>query len=123
MYIKEDNMIDFCVKNINNNSMIPITISDPKLTEYIKIYKNMKILYIDSCEYLFRILENKILNKNPVDEKDENPHFTIKNIGYGELVEIETDVRNKLVTMYSSCQEQYQLGIVALYNALKSETE
>ena len=83
----------------------------------------MKILYIDNCEYLFRILENKILNKSSIDDKDENPHFTIKNIGYGELVEIETDVRNKLVTMYATCQEEYQRGIVALYNALGSETE
>ena len=121
MHIKEDKMLDFCTKNINANSMIPITLSDPKLVEYIKIYKDMKNMYIDNCEYLFRILENKILDKVQVDEKDENSKFTIKNIGYGELVEIETDVRNKLVTMYSGCHEQYQKGIVALYKALSSE--
>ena len=122
LYIKESEMTDFCVKNINDNSMIPITINDPKLTEYIKIYKNMKNMYIENCEYLFRVIENKILSKTPVDEKDENPHFTIKNIGYGELVEIETDVRNKLVSMYSTCHEEYQKGIVALFKALNVES-
>ena len=121
--IKEDNMNDFCKKNVNNNSMIPITLSDPRLTEYIKIYKDMKNVYIDNCEYLLRILETKILDKTPVDEKDENPHFTIKNIGYSDLVSIETDVRNKLVTMYSGCHEKYQRGIVALFNALKPEEQ
>ena len=83
----------------------------------------MKNMYINNCEYLFTVLENRILIKSAVDEKDENPHFTIKNIGYGELVEIETDIRNKLVTMYSECHEQYQKGIVALYKALNATTE
>ena len=79
----------------------------------------MKTMYIDNCEYLLNLLEQKILVKLPIDEKDETPHFTIKNIGYAELVETETDIRNKLVTMYSGCHEQYQKGMVALYNALK----
>jgi len=121
--IKEDKMAEFCKKNANNNSMIPITLNDPRLSGYIKIYKEMKNIYIDNCEYLLRILETKILDKTPVDEKDENPHFTIKNIGYSDLVSIETDVRNKLITMYSGCHEKYQMGMVALFNALKPEEQ
>jgi hypothetical protein len=103
--------------------MIPITIDDPRLTEYIKIYKDMKTMYIDNCDYLLNLLEKQVLVKSPVDENNENPHFTIKNIGYSDLVEVETDIRNKLVAMYSGCHEQYQKGIVALYTALKTETE
>jgi len=83
----------------------------------------MKTLYIDNCDYLFNILENKILAKSKVDDKNETSHFTIKNLGYSDLVEIETDVRNKLVTMYASCQEQYQKGIVALFKALQTSAE
>ena len=123
LYINEDEMKEFCEKQTNNDSMIPITLDDPRLTEYIKIYKDMKTIYIDNCEYLLNLLERQILVKSPVDEKNENPHFTIKNIGYSELVEVETDIRNKLVSMYSGCHEQYQKGIVALYNALKTEPE
>ena len=63
-------------------------------------------------------LENKVLDKLPVDEKSE-PAFTVKNIGYGQLVEIETDLRNRLSMMYAKCHENYQRGIVALYKALK----
>ena len=48
------------------------------------------------------------------------PSFTLQNIGYNDLVSIETDVRNRLVNMYSKCQEHYQQGIVALFNALKA---
>ena len=122
LYIKDSDMKEFCKTNMNDNSMIPITINDPKLTEYMTIYKNMKNMYIDNCEFLFRVLENRILNRTPVDEKDETPHFTIKNIGYGDLVEIETEVRDKLVTMYSKCHEEYQKGIVALYKSLNTES-
>ena len=60
--------------------------------------------------------------KVPIDEKNETPHFTVNNIGYEELVVIETDVRNILVKMYSGCHEQYQKGMVSLYTALKTET-
>ena len=117
-------MTEFCKNNVNNDMMIPITLSDPRLTEYIKIYKDMKDKYITNCRSLLNILEDRILNKSPIDEKDDKPHFTIKNIGYGELVGIETEVRNTLVTMYSKCHENYQLGIVALFKALQpTETE
>ena len=121
LYIDEDKMENFCVDQVNNNIMIPITLNDPRLTEYIKIYKDMKSMYIDNCEYLLNLLEKNILEKLSNDESNETPHFTIKNISYNELVETETNVRNKLVSMYSGCHEQYQKGIVALYNALKKE--
>ena len=123
MYIKEDDMTEFCDKNVNKSSMIPITLDDSRLSGYIKVYKDMKTLYIDNCDYLLSLLENNILVKSQVDEKNETSHFTIKNIGYSELVEVETDVRNKLVTMYAGCQEQYQKGIVALYNGLKVQEQ
>ncbi len=45
-----------------------------------------------------------------------------QNIGYAELVEIESHIRDKLVSMYSKCHENYQKGIVALFNALNVET-
>ena len=122
LYIKDSDMTEFCSKNMNDNSTIPITLGDPKLIEYIKIYKNMKTMYIENCEYLLRALEIKILNKVPVDEKDETPHFTIKNIGYSDLALIESDIRDKLVIMYSKCHEEYQKGIVALYKALNPES-
>ena len=83
----------------------------------------MKDMYINNCEYLLNLLENNILVKSQVDENNENPHFTIQNISYEDLVETETSIRNKLVEMYSGCHEQYQKGIVALYTALKTETE
>ena len=123
MYIRDEDLSDFCVKNVNNDSMIPITLDDPRLGEYIKIYKDMKTLYIDNCDHLLGVLENRILNKSKVDEKNENPHFTVQNIGYDTLVELETDVRNILVIMYSSCHEQYQKEMVALFNGLKQEAQ
>ena len=116
-------MEEFCVEKINNDGMIPVKIDDPRLADYIKIYKDMKTMYIDNCEYLLNLIEKNILVKLPVDDSDVNPHFTIKNIGYAELVETETDIRNKLVAMYSGCHEQYQKGIVSLYTALKQPAE
>ena len=123
LYINKDEMEEFCVEKINNDSMIPIKLDDPRLADYIKIYKDMKDTYIDNCEYLLNLIEKKILVKLPVDDSDENPRFTIQNIGYAELVTTETDIRNKLVAMYSGCHEQYQKGIVALYTALKQPAE
>ena len=128
LYINKSEMKEFCDKQTNNDSMIPITLDDPRLTEYIKIYKDMKTIYIDNCEYLLNLLEREVLVKTSSNKNDENnntnvPHFTIKNIGYAELVEIETNIRNKLVTMYSGCHEQYQKGIMSLYKALQTETQ
>ena len=123
-------MTEFCEDKTNNDSMIPITLDDPRLTEYIKIYKDMKIMYIDNCEYLLNLLEREILIKTKSDTTSNNnsseaepPHFTINNIGYTELVAVETDIRNKLVAMYSGCHEQYQKGIKSLYTALQTKTE
>ena len=85
----------------------------------------MKNMYIDNCEYLLNLLEREVLVKTSSETTNSEtniPHFTIKNIGYSELVEVETDIRNRLVTMYSSCHEQYQKGMVSLYTALKTET-
>ena len=128
LYINKDEMKEFCEKQTNNDSMIPITLDDPRLTEYIKIYKDMKTLYIDNCEYLLNLLEREVLVKTTINKNDETnnnnvPHFTIKNIGYAELVEIETNIRNKLVTMYSGCHEQYQKGIMSLYKALQTDIQ
>ena len=89
----------------------------------------MKNMYIENCEYLLNLLEREVLIKtepkttNETNAEKEQPHFTIKNIGYSELVEVETDIRNKLVSMYSGCHEQYQKGMVSLYNALKTKTQ
>jgi len=118
----EFNMTDFCKANANKEtSMIPITLNDEKLSSYIKVYTNMKLLYIKECENLFNILENDILMTSVIKDKEE-PHFTIKNIGYEDLVVIETKVRNQIVYMYSQCHEQYQKGIVELFNALKQSS-
>jgi hypothetical protein len=114
-------MTDFCISKVNDSSMIPLSLDDPELVGYIKVYKKMKTEYIKKCESLFRILENDILMKSKVDDKDENPHFTIRNFGYGDLVAIETTVRDQLVDMYSKCHEYYQSGIVELFNALKEK--
>ena len=122
MHISEDNMESFCVKNVNDKTMIPIALDDPRLKDYINIYNEMKKTYIKNCEYLFDVLETKILKKStPKDDKDENLHFMVNNIGYSDLVGIETDVRNKLISMYTNCHEQYQKGIVSLYNALQEK--
>ena len=119
-YISSKNFNEFCINNINtnNNNLITLNIDDTRLTEFIKIYTDLKKLYIDNCEALLVLLENKILVKDPINDKDTNLHFTLKNIGYSELVEFETDVRNRLVAMYTQCHEHYQRGIVALYKAL-----
>ena len=121
-YISSNDFNEFCIKNINtnNNNLINLDLEDERLRDFIKIYKDLKKLYIDNCEYLLVLLEKSILVKESANEKDTetNIHFTLKNIGYSELVEFETDVRNRLVTMYTQCQEHYQRGIMALYKAL-----
>ena len=119
LYINESDFEDFCLNKIDNTGMIPIKLDDPRLTEYIKIYKDMKKLYIENCEYLLDLLETKILVKLPNSEKDETPIFTIQNIGYSDLIATEKTIRDKLVSMYSGCHQEYQKGMVALYNALK----
>ena len=130
MYIKEEDMNKFCLDNINDETMIPITLDDPRLVNYIKIYKDMKTLYVDNCDYLLGVLEKKILKTytidktNTIDGKNETtqtPHFTLNNVSYDDLLALETDVRNRLVIMYSTCHEQYQKGMVALFNGLKPE--
>ena len=83
----------------------------------------MKDNYIDNCEFLLNLLEDKVLVKLPTNEKNETSHFTIQNIAYSDLVNIETEIRNRLVNMYSECHTQYQKGMVALYTALKKEPE
>uniref|UniRef100_A0A6C0F107 Uncharacterized protein n=1 Tax=viral metagenome TaxID=1070528 RepID=A0A6C0F107_9ZZZZ len=123
MYISEDAMEEMCVKNINDKSMIPISLNDsnPNMITYIKIYKDMKDNYITNCNNLFSILEDRILEKSKNNEKDEVEHFKIKTIGYDDLVTIEKDVRDKLSNMYALCHKQYQQGIVALFKALKDK--
>jgi len=121
--ISETDFEEFCVNNINDKSMISLSLKDENLGEFIKVYKDLKAVYLDNCEYLLGLLENKVLVKSPINDKDENPSFTLQNIGFNDLVSLETDVRNRLVNMYSKCQEHYQQGIVALYNALKTKVE
>ena len=123
MYISEDAMEEMCVKNINDKSMIPISLNDsnPNMITYIKIYKDMKDDYITNCNELFTILENRVLEKSINSEKDEVEHFKIKNIGYDDLVVIESEVRDKLSNMYALCHKQYQEGIVYLFKALKDK--
>ena len=129
LYLNNDKFEDFCINQANTQGLISITLDDPRLTDYIKNYKDMKNMYIENCEYLLNLLEREILIKtepkttNETNAEQEQPHFTIKNIGYSELVDVETDIRNKLVSMYSGCHEQYQKGMVSLYNALKTETQ
>ena len=128
MYISDKDFEDFCVANINNNALIPIKISDSNLGEFIKIYKDMKESYLDNCNYLLSLLEKQILDtikesqgENKAEE--ENPRFTLKNIGFSDLVSIEVDVRNRLVSMYSTCHENYQKGVKSLYDALRNRSE
>ena len=123
MHITDNEFEDFCVKHINDKSLIALSLDDPRLGEFVKIYKDLKLVYLDNCEYLLNLLEKSVLNKEPVDEKNDNPRFALKNIDFSELASIETDVRNRLVSMYSQCQEHYQKGIKALYTALKTPVE
>ena len=95
--------------------------SDSRLTDFIKVYKDLKSAYLENCEYLLNLLEKKVLVKDKVTENNTNPHFTLQELNYTDLVTIETDVRNRLVTMYAKCQEKYQAGIKALYEALKAK--
>jgi len=120
--IREEDFDNFCINNVNDNSQIPITLNDPRLTDYLKIYKDLKALYLDNCEYLLNLLEKQVLVKEKVNETDANPHFTLKELTYTELSKLETDVRNRLVNMYSQCQKNYQAGIKALYLALRETT-
>ena len=123
-YISRDDFENFCINNIKSeNDLITLQLDDSRLADFIKIYKDLKKLYIDNCEYLLVLLEKSILIKETVNDNKANLHFTLKNIGYAELVEFETDVRNRLVSMYSQCHEHYQRGIVALYKALQQPVQ
>ena len=119
--VDTDEFEKFCISNINDKSQITITLNDPNLTEFIKIYKDLKTSYLENCEYLLNLLETKILIKEKVNASDETPRFTVQNIGYSDLVSLETDVRNRLINMYAKCHQHYQEGIKALFNALKEK--
>ena len=121
--ITEDDFDNFCINNINDNAQIPITLNDPRLSEYLKIYKDLKSVYLDNCEYLLNLLEKQVLIKDKQSDDDTKSHFTIREISYTDLAALETDVRNRLVNMYSQCQQNYQAGIKALFNALKTENK
>jgi hypothetical protein len=121
--ISDEDFEEFCINNINDKSMITLSLDDPRLGEFVKIYKDLKTVYLDNCEYLLTLLEKNILDKEKVSEKNDNPRFALKNIGFSDLSSFETDVRNRLVSMYSQCQEHYQKGIMALYTALKTPAE
>jgi hypothetical protein len=118
--ITEDDFDNFCIKNINDNAQIPITLNDPRLTDYLKIYKDLKSVYLDNCEYLLALLEKQVLIKDTAEGEPATPsRFTLREISYADLAALETDVRNRLVNMYAQCQTHYQSGIKALYTALK----
>ena len=119
MSISSENFDKFCKSNANQMMLIPIKLDDPRLGEFIKIYKDLKNIYLDNCEYLLKLLDDKVLVKTTVgSEKDEQTRFTLQNISFNDLTSIETDVRNHLVTMYSKCHEYYQKAFVAIYKGL-----
>ena len=121
-FIDDNSFANFCVDNSTNN-IININLDDDKFAELIKIYKDMKTMYITNCGTLLETLEKNILIKVPENEDDKSPKFTLKDLNYSELIEQETNVRNQLGQMYALCHEQYQAGISALYNALKKEPD
>jgi len=122
LMISADDFDKFCVNNTNDKLMIQLTLNDDRLTDFIKIYKDLKAIYIDNCEYLLGLLEKQVLIKEPINNEDKNNvHFTLQNIGYKDLVSLETDTRNRLVVMYTQCQSKYQEGISALYKALNTK--
>jgi hypothetical protein len=114
--ISEEKMDNFCVKN-TIDKVIKINLDDAKFADLINIYSDMKTKYINNCEALLSILENHILTKVG---SESNMRFTIKDIGYADLVEQETNVRNNIGNMYAECHLNYQSGISALYSALTS---
>ena len=117
--ITEDDFDNFCINNINDNAQIPITLNDPRLTEYLKIYKDLKSVYLDNCEYLLTLLEKQVLVKEKSSDTNTAARFTLREISYADLAALETDVRNRLVNMYAQCQQNYQAGLKALFSALK----
>ena len=121
--ITEDDFDNFCINNINDSAQIAITLNDPRLTEYLKIYKDLKSVYLDNCEYLLNLLEKQVLIKEKTNDTNTPSHFTLREISYTDLTALETDVRNRLVNMYSQCQQNYQAGIKALFSALKQIQE
>ena len=44
--ITENDFDNFCINNINDTAQIPITLNDPRLSEYLKIYKDLKKIKI-----------------------------------------------------------------------------
>jgi hypothetical protein len=132
MYINPDEFDKFCKNNANQLMLIPIKLDDPRLGEFIKIYKDLKNVYLDNCEYLLKLLDDKILMKTAVipnanssasttgNQEEAQTRFTLQNIGYSDLTEIETDVRNHLVKMYSQCHEYYQKAFVSIYKGLSA---
>jgi hypothetical protein len=124
--LTEDEFDNFCINNINDNAQIAITLNDPRLAEYLKIYKDLKAVYLDNCEYLLTLLEKQILikqNTGDANTATTPPRFTLRELSYSDLAALETDVRNRLVNMYAQCQQNYQAGIKALFVALKESTE
>ena len=119
LFISDENMDKFCVENAVDD-VININLNDSKFDELVKIYSDMKTKYLGNCEKLLSILENYILTKVG---SESSMRFTLKNIGYAELVEQETNVRNNISTMYAECHQNYQTGIVSLYNALTTVQE
>ena len=117
--ITEDDFDNFCINNINDNAQIPITLNDPRLAEYLKIYKDLKSVYLDNCEYLLTLLEKQVLVKEKSSDTNTAARFTLREISYADLAALETDVRNRLVNMYAQCQQNYQAGLKALFSALK----
>ena len=115
-------MDEFCVNNSVDNS-ISINLDDSKFSELIKIYKNMKTTYINNCEQLLNTLEKNILDtqQNSEDSKGTSSRYNLKNLSYTDLAEQETNVRNIITNMYADCHEQYQQGIVSLFNAFKTQ--
>ena len=117
LFIGDADFKKFCSANTDDKNVININLDDAKFGELIQVYRDMKNKYLNNCESLLSVLENNILTKVGTEPQ---MRFTLKNIGYTDLVEQETNVRNTISAMYADCHRNYQEGIAALYNAFTS---
>lgn len=127
-YINKDKFENMCKLNANAENQLHIDITDPNFSQFIAKYDELKDFYIKTCDDLLVILENKLLDV--VDDEtsnlsDKNPqtlplikNITIANLSYNSLTELELDIRNIIVDLYTKSHQYYQEGVALLYNAL-----
>ena len=128
---KSDNISDkdftqFCKEN-NDKLLngIKLNVDDPRLSAFITVYQELKEFYLTNSEELLNILETNILEKetNSDNKSKENNNmsdvkFSVKNLNYKELNELEDTIRDKLSDLYSKCHASYLSGVDKLYQAL-----